>query len=564
VFCSKIYKEKDSIMVVKIGEKKRMKNSTIVVGMFVVIGLFVLMQSSSALIVVRAPLNYSNHSTANTVYFNVSYTNQSADIVDPRNFTVYTNFSGSWLVIARGANTTATECLSYSGAGSPSCNVSLNLTSVNASGYHTINISFDNGTTKRGAAVVTTPIRIDTRIPQEVNMTNTINGAAITFNAGSNISGTVNINISARDNLGNWSAPSDNSSAIAVVLNITNGLGVQNQSITATRQANTQYFSVSVNTNALADGNKTFTVHVTDESGNVNKTRKLGNIITDNTAPTITAATNAASTTKTKLVVDLSLSDTVGVNSTCGSDSNNAVITGTGISQVLTEENLKCGTSYVYTVTCYDEVRNRRQLSTTHTTSACTTGGGSYASGGGGGGSSGATVWKNTYVEDKVDIAIVPGGVSQSLGSKERIKIKVGVATHHVGVESVSTDSAVIAVESEEQRVTLKVGESAKFDVDGDNRYELKVTLTGISAGKASVVALAIDEPVTQEEEDSKVVPASKDSPGEPSTPPAEPSDSSSGGGMMWLLVVLVVVVVAVVVWVMMKHKGGRAKAKKK
>jgi hypothetical protein len=67
------------------------------------------------------------------------------------------------------------------------------------------------------------------------------------------------------------------------------------------------------------------------------------------------------------------------------------------------------------------------------------------------------------------------------------VRIKVNGAKHHVGVKVVGDDSVKIEVASEVQEAELKVGEEAKFELDGDAYYDVSVELLGIVDGKAQL-----------------------------------------------------------------------------
>ncbi|PIN93519.1 hypothetical protein COU54_02460 [Candidatus Pacearchaeota archaeon CG10_big_fil_rev_8_21_14_0_10_31_24] len=129
----------------------------------------------------------------------------------------------------------------------------------------------------------------------------------------------------------------------------------------------------------------------------------------------------------------------------------------------------------------------------------------SSSSGGGGGAvtsdknTTSEVTWSKTYIGDNDRELSEKGVISRSLGAKERIRLLVGGAEHHVGVISVSgSDSVLVEVSSSPREAILKVGESEKFDVTDNNFYDLQVTLNDISDGKANVSIVSINEAVVE------------------------------------------------------------------
>tara|TARA_Y100000034_G_scaffold136403_1_gene212652 strand:- start:8853 stop:10136 length:1284 start_codon:yes stop_codon:yes gene_type:complete len=425
-----------------------------------------------------------------------------------------------------------------------------------ADGYHTINITLSNDSQGQagvavdfmGSTVVTTGVRVDNRVPLEVNLTSTIGGERPV--SGSNYSGVLNLNITAVDNNGSYNDTNNLAFGLTVVLNITNGNGVQNKTVTATRQNTTRHwFNASINTVGIVDGNYTIIAQVTDAAGNKNYTRKLTNIIIDNTAPGITN-TRSSSSSKTQIVVDISVSDTVGINTTCGVDATGATITDNDATQTMTETGLSCGTTYEYVFTCYDEIRNRKVKTQSFATDSCTGGGDDGGGSGSGSDDVGGIAWSNTYAENDVALSEKEGkSVTKELDSKNRVKIKVGREDHHVGVLSVTTTTAVIQVSSDPEQVEFEVGDTRKFDVDDDERYDLSVTLDAIVNGKAKVTIVSIDEPVSDVEESLKSESAVE------VTPEDEEEPEEEARNLLWLWILIGVIVVVVIVFFVMKSR---------
>ena len=123
--------------------------------------------------------------------------------------------------------------------------------------------------------------------------------------------------------------------------------------------------------------------------------------------------------------------------------------------------------------------------------------------------------------------------------------MKVGGESHHVGVTSITSNSVTIEVASTPQTATLAVGETKKFDVNTNNIYDLSVTLSSITSGKASLVITPISEAVPVSEQTGGAE-------GETPTGGAEEEPQSSGGGKTgWIITIIVLIVIgaAVVFW---------------
>ena len=107
------------------------------------------------------------------------------------------------------------------------------------------------------------------------------------------------------------------------------------------------------------------------------------------------------------------------------------------------------------------------------------------------------------------------------------------------------------------QTATLSVGESKNFELNGDNFYDVAVTLVRALSGKATVSVKAIHEavptvPETAQPEEPKVreEPAQQEAAPEPEQQSEETSSSVST-----IAIVLVVVIVLVIFWLIFRRK---------
>ncbi len=289
-----------------------------------------------------------------------------------------------------------------------------------------------------------------------------------------------------------------------------------------------------VNFTGLTDG--TFVVYAlaNDTKGNLNTTGANRTVTLDTSSPIVTL-TRSSSSTKYKLVIDIALSDgTSGISGTCSDNKQGGTVSGTGTSQTFTEENLECGHSYEIEITCNDYASNSGSSTKTFLTDSC--GGGGSTGGTGGGGTGG---WTNTFVYDSQDFSQI-GSVTKDLEEDKRIKIKIDGQIHYVGVIALTSTSATIQVTSDPQEATLNPGQSKKFEVTGDNYYDMKVTLTSISGNTASVTTEYVHEQVPQ--------------PSLPTDTGAEtgealPEEAGKRFAWLWIAIIIIVLVVVGVIY---------------
>jgi len=233
--------------------------------------------------------------------------------------------------------------------------------------------------------------------------------------------------------------------------------------------------STNVNLTSLSDGNQTINVYANDTVGNLALNNSFV-VQVDTTNPVIILSLTAATVNSLTLAVS-------GIDGTCSS--NRGTLSGSTI----TETSISCGRSYSYTLTCTDAAGN---VGTT-TTSFLTTGCGGGSSGGGS-----ATTWDMTHVEDGSELSEI-GTIQKQLSIKERVKLKVDSQTHYIGVLELTSTGAKINIQSDPQEAVLSIGDSRKFEVTGDNIYDVLVTLNSIANSKADITITSIFEEITEE-----------------------------------------------------------------
>lgn len=372
----------------------------------------------------------SNFTTANN-NANLTFTNTSTVIS-------WFNFTYS---ILNGTGGTALRYFSFNATASTPGNYNLTITTLNATGAFTSNISV---------------IINDTTIPSSIAF------ASNTTSTGTNISGGIYADVTV----------TDNGVVSALIIELFNSTGRVN--ITSTTSS-----SLAINFTGMGDGTYYLNATVNDTYGNTNFT-VTRTIVYDRTAPSVTI-TCTPSSVDTGDSVTCSCSAT---DATSGADSST-------ISFTASPDTSQSGT-FSQTCTARDFAGNLG----TGTSAEYTIEGGGSSSSSSSSGSSTTTAWTVTYPTSS-KLENTP--LSRSLGSRQRVAVKVGGETHHVGIARISATSAEIEVSSTPQRATMNVGESKKFDVDSDSYYDMKVTLVSIENSKAMVSIEYLHEAIVTE-----------------------------------------------------------------
>lgn len=301
--------------------------------------------------------------------------------------------------------------------------------------------------------------------------------------------------------------------------------------------------SYLINYTGLSDGVYLINATLNDTSGNTNSTGPTLRVVLDSTAPTV--AVSLSSAHQTSLDLNYSYTDaTSGVIDTsyCSINRGDAVISGTAINEI----GLSCGTTYEYVVSCTDRSGNTGSDTESFTTSACSTGGGSS----GGGGSSSTSTWSNTYVVTDTQFS---SGYSRELAAKNRMQFKLDSKVHHIGVKSISGNSATIEVASTPQSATMNAGDEKQFDIDGDGYYDISVKLISVSNNKANIEVKKLVDVVPVSEE-----PVSGESAGEGTTDEVPAESGQDKSYTTWVILIIVILIIIILAVYLMKMKKNK------
>lgn len=303
--------------------------------------------------------------------------------------------------------------------------------------------------------------------------------------------------------------------------------------------------SLNGNFSLPRDGTYFINATVNDTANNVNNTPTRVYVY-DTTGPTAVLAKSSTST-KTELVIDLTVHDMTNVTTSCSAVGLTGLFwEGTGTSQTITQADLVCGTTYAYNISCTDGAGNVGYGSASLATNDCAS---TTSSGGSGGGSSSSSTWTNTYSVTDAELSS-KGTVTKELAVKNRVQVKISGTTHSVGVLSISGTTVKIEVASDPQQADMTPGQTKKFDLDSDGYYDISVTVNSVTNGKASVSIVSIREAVPSAP--NAVAPAdtteSTTDAASDSAPEVTADATESKSNRMWIAILIVVIVVVLIV----------------
>jgi hypothetical protein len=90
-------------------------------------------------------------------------------------------------------------------------------------------------------------------------------------------------------------------------------------------------------------------------------------------------------------------------------------------------------------------------------------------------------------------------GYLGDLSKGEEINFLIGEETHGINLNFLTSFSATIIVSSEPQTATFLSGDERRFELTGDNSYDLYVKLESIENNKANFLLKSISEPISEE-----------------------------------------------------------------
>ena len=529
------------------------QNYVFVSAVFAALFIIFVASFAAAAVTIVSPITGFNATSRQLLFINITFVNLTDitfnnDGADHLNITIYMNSSGT------GGNFVQVANLSYNGTSfAQGLNNTGNLTIVNSTtnfaawGY--INISntalFQDNWTMINVSITNWSATVESANNKTFKIDSTvplINSANITspvtlYNYSNANTGYLLLNVSIHDARGL-------SKIETVFFNITNSTGAQhNSTILYASNPAGEYWNISINTSAWADGRYNITVWANDTGGNLNNTGAVLNFILDNTGPTgsVSCTPNPVNQDDTATCTCSASDSVAGLNSTSITASPSTSNTGT----------------YNSVCTAYDIAGNIVTITGTYTVEGV-----GSSTGGSSGGSGGSTTTTPTIAAGStvsVTETQVSSGYSANFNenSKISVSIKPSGATvseaHTVAVTAITTNKVTITISSDPITLDLSTGETKKVDINNDGTYDLSVKLNSIANGKADVTVKKISESIGAGETGAVSNGTTEDE-GTPETG-AEGTSSTT----LWTIVGIIAVIILIgLIAYLMKAKKGR------
>ena len=313
--------------------------------------------------------------------------------------------------------------------------------------------------------------------------------------------------------------------------------------------------------NLSSEGTYYWNCLVNDTDGKETWGEENQTIILDVTVPGITLESPAdgVSSTTSSYNFTFDLSDNYDINeckliidgSVSSTSSNVSKLVKNGIEA----SSIAVGT-HIWSINCTDMAGNENSSeSWTFTVSSS---GGSSSPGGGGGG----------FPIYSVNEEGLKNGYNKLLQKSWKLRFSAGESYHTLEVKTISGNQVTIEIKSDPQTATLSLGEEKKFDVTGDNVYDLSVKLEDVIGNKVNLTIKSISEPVFESGEvvDSKPE-VSQEEPLEDSiiSPPEElpPKVSDAPSAYQWIVALIIIVVITFAIIILLKGNKKRKRKKK-
>jgi len=277
---------------------------------------------------------------------------------------------------------------------------------------------------------------------------------------------------------------------------------------------------------AFGEGAQTLTAVSVDAAGNSNAEDTTRDITVDTVAPVATLSCTPDPVVQHAVVTCTCSGTDIG-----GSGINSALTTA-----ATTPSTAATGTYTVTTCSVTDNAGNSATATDTYLVSGASSGSSS-------GGSYSTSFWtKGTHAVAKEQFAL---GFTKQLSVKQRIKVQVGSANHHVGVTGLTATAATINISSDPQQAVLSIGDERKFEVSGDNYYDIFVKLNSIENNKADVTIKSINELISEESVTAEIMKEEEAIAAE--EPVVETIEEKSSSLLWWILTIVIVIVIILV-----------------
>jgi len=331
-----------------------------------------------------------------------------------------------------------------------------------------------------------------------------------------------------------------------------------------TGEVNTTTYTTAINeTNwtGLSNGTYTYNITVNDFSSNTNSTQSY-RITLDSSGPEITlfAPTNNSTSTLTTQTFTFIVSDFSSV-SNCSVFIDN--VNSGNLTDVVNDGGNDLAISSIslgdhnWSVNCTDYLGNIGASSSVYEFSIIEE---TDENSGGSSGGTGSTNFQAPE-EDLIE------GVNKIMFNGWKMNFKVADESHSLLVDSISTSSVKITLSSTPQEAVINVGEEKKFELTGDNYYDLLVKLNSIDNSsvkypKANFLIQRINEQIEGQITGSIVESdVSNQEEGIVNQNGETEVVSESNGKSYWWIVLLIVVLVVLFILILTLNKNKSKKS---
>jgi len=464
------------------------KNYWFVLGCFLMVVLIIILVSAVTELVVPE----SDSDAGGTMAFNCS-TNQTSAINATVLYAYDANATYGYLtVLTEPYNDTSVN------EGQITFNTSvLDISGLASSGTYNFSCMIwledsSEGTTFTENSTAVTGITIDNTNPV-VNLTypvtaSNFSNSTIVFNT----TITDNYNVTNVSLWGNWSAGWHQNATLGV-------------------SANNTITTFNIDSVNLSDGIYVWNVYSCDNWSNCAFATANSTLTVDTTAPVITHSCSASSVTE-------------GDSLTCTCTAVDALSTHS-VSYTASPSTSSAGTKTT-TCTATDFLSNSRTSTITYTVTSPT--------------SVTTAPVTPTWTTETIGDTTFQDGITRQVQAKKRLQVTIDNEKHHVGVLSLTSTTATIEVASTPQEVTMEIGEERKFEVTGDDYYDIYVKLNSIESNMADITIKYINELISEEEliDEESVVTGDEE---EGEEIPLEDKSKI----WIWIIVIVIVLIIA-------------------
>ncbi len=262
--------------------------------------------------------------------------------------------------------------------------------------------------------------------------------------------------------------------------------------------------NITLTYNSLPEGRYLYNLSAVDWAGNMNVS-PLFAVFVDRTPPTIQFSdpteTDGVSLNRTNIQVTVSAQDNLNFSNITiylSNRSGSLLQTQVGFTQTFFYNftGLQNGT-YIFNATAYDLTGNSNSTVSRTVTLAYNVPPASTSSTSNSNSNSQTTedYWTTTYDLSGTDLQD-QGSLAKNLLTRERLHFKLSGSDYYLGLIDISSNTATFNLSSG-QEFTLTTGESKKISLQGGDTYNVKITLSSLTALLASITLASINERVS-------------------------------------------------------------------